>query len=233
MAARKNDGARGRRYGAARSRAADVANRVWKGMSDDGKRLTEVIAAIDAANARDPNKIAVGGELQPAELVYGRRMSGTLARMAPHASEHLHIAARGQHIERWTSPRAGYAAGRVGYLKWRKDLQGFHARRIGEIMVTAGYDAGDVERVGALIRKERLKSDADAQMIEDVACVVFLEHYLADFLAKTDEDKLAGILAKTWNKMSPLGRDEASKLALPAPVPRLLEQGLARLRSGG
>ena len=202
-------------------------------MREDGKRLTDVIAAIDAANALDPNKIEVDGRSQPAELVYGRRMSETLARMAPHASEHLRIAARGQHIERWTSPRASYPAGRVGYLKWRKDLQGFHARRIGDIMTAAGYDAGDVERVGALVRKERLKSDPDAQMIEDVACVVFLEHYLGDFLAKTDEDKLAGILVKTWNKMSPLGRAEARKLALPAPASRLLEESLARLRGGG
>jgi hypothetical protein len=202
-------------------------------MREDGKRLTDVIAAIDAANALDPNTIEVDGEPQPAELVYGRRMSETLARLAPHASEQLRIAARGQHIERWTSPRASYPAGRVGYLKWRKDLQGFHARRIGDIMMAAGYNAGDVERVGALVRKERLKLDPDAQMIEDVACVVFLEHYLGDFLAKTGEEKLAGILAKTWNKMSPLGRDEARKLALPAPAPRLLEEGLARLREGG
>jgi hypothetical protein len=202
-------------------------------MSEDGKRLTDVIAAIDAANARDPNKIEVDGRLHPVELVYGRRMSETLARMAPNASEHPRIAARGQHIERWTSPRISYPAGRMGYLKWRKDLQGFHARRIGEIMAAAGYDTDDIERVGALICKERLKSDAEAQMIEDVACVVFLEHYLADFLAKTDHDKLAGILAKTWNKMSPLGRDEARKLALPAPAPLLLERGLARLRPGG
>jgi len=201
-------------------------------MREDRKRLTDVIAAIDAANALDPNKIEVDGEPQPAELAYGRRMSETLARLAPHASEHLRIAARGQHIERWTSPRASYPAGRVGYLKWRKHLQGFHARRIGDIMMAAGYDAGEVERVGALVRKERLKSDPDAQMIEDVACVVFLEHYLGDFLARTDEEKLAGILAKTWNKMSPLGRDEARKLALPSAVPRLLEQGLARLRGG-
>jgi len=202
-------------------------------MREDGKRLTDVFAAIDAANALDPNTIKVDGRPQPAELAYGRRMSETLARLAPHASEHLRIAARGQHIERWTSLRASYPAGRVGYLKWRKDLQGFHARRIGEIMMAAGYDAGDVERVGALVRKERLKSDPDAQLIEDVACVVFLEHYLGDFLAKTDEEKLAGILAKTWNKMSPRGRDEARKLALPAPAPRLLEEGLARLRGGG
>jgi len=202
-------------------------------MREDGKRLTDVFAAIDAANALDPNTIEVDGQPQPAELAYGRRMSETLARLAPHASEHLRIAACGQHIERWTSPRASYPAGRVGYLKWRKDLQGFHARRIGDIMMAAGYDAGDVERVGALVRKERLKSDPDAQMIEDVACVVFLEHYLGDFLAKTDEEKLAGILAKTWNKMSPRGRDEARKLALPAPALRLLEEGLARLRGGG
>jgi hypothetical protein len=202
-------------------------------MCEDGKRLTDVIAAIDAANALDPNTIEVDGEPQPAELAYGRRMSETLTRLAPHASEHLRIAARGQHIERWTSPRASYPAGRVGYLKWRKGLQGFHSRRIGDIMMAAGYDAGDVERVGALVRKERLKSDPEAQMIEDVACVVFLEHYLGDFLAKTDEEKLAGILAKTWNKMSPLGRDEAHKLALPPAVPLLLEQGLARLRGGG
>src|SRR5262249_57797717 len=124
-------------------------------MSENGKRLTEVIVAIDAANARDPNKIAADGQLQPAELVYGRRMSETLARMAPHASEHLRIAARGQHIDRWTSPRASYAAGRMGYLKWRKDLQGFHARRIGEIMAAPGPPARAVARVRAALPPRR------------------------------------------------------------------------------
>ena len=202
-------------------------------MSDDGKRLNDVIAAIDDANAGDPNRIEVDGWPEPAELVYGRRMSETLARVAPNASDHLRIAARGQHIERWTSPRTRYPSGRAGYLKWRKDLQAFHAQRIGEIMAVHGYGADDIARVGALIRKERLKSDAETQLIEDVACIVFLQHYVADFLAKTDADKLADILAKTWNKMSPRGRDEADKLALPAPVKPLLEQGLARLRRDG
>jgi hypothetical protein len=202
-------------------------------MDEDGKRLEDVIAAIDAANARDPNTIEIDGRSEPAELVYGRRMSATLARLAPAASEPLRIAARGQHIERWTSPRRGYPAGRVGYLRWRKDLQDFHARRLGEIMSATGYDASAIARVGTLIRKEKLKSDAEVQVLEDVACIVFLEHYLGDFLRKTDEDKLAGILAKTWNKMSPLGREEAVKLALPPPASTLLEQGLARLRGAG
>jgi Domain of unknown function (DUF4202) len=199
-------------------------------MSEDGERFAEVVASIDAANARDPNAIEVDGRRVAAELVYGQRMSETLARLAPEASEPLLIAARGQHIERWTSPRRSYPEGRAGYLRWRKDLQAFHAARVSEIMTAAGYDATAIGRVGALIRKERLKADAEAQMLEDVACLVFLAHYLGDFLRKTDRDKLAGILAKTWNKMSPRGREAAHKLALPAEVPVLLEQGLARLR---
>src|SRR2546429_8753974 len=140
-------------------------------MGEDGKRLEDVIAAIDAANENDPNTIEVDGRRQPAELVYGRRMNATLARMAPTASEPLRIAVRGQHIERWTSPRQRYPEGRVGYLRWRKDLQDFHARRIAEIMAAAGYDPDAIARVGALVRKERLKADAEAQMLEDVACI--------------------------------------------------------------
>jgi hypothetical protein len=202
-------------------------------MGEDSRALADVIAAIDAANARDPSTTEIDGRREPAELVYGRRMSETLARIAPDASEPLRIAVRGQHIERWTSPRKAYPEGRVGYLKWRKDLQDFHAKRLGEIMAGAGYGAEAIARVGALIRKERLKSDAEVQTLEDVACLVFLAHYLDDFMGKTDQDKLAGILAKTWNKMSALGHEQALKLALPPSVPALLEQGLARLRPRG
>ena len=165
------------------------------------RRFAAVIADIDAANACDPNHVEIDGRPEPAELVYGRRMSETLARMAPDASEHLRIAARGQHIERWTSPRTGYPQGRQGYLSWRKHLREFHARRVGEIMAAAGYHADDIARVGSLIRKERLKSEAAAQLLEDVVCVVFLEHYLVGFIGKTNEEKLTNILAKTWNKM--------------------------------
>ncbi|WP_342364251.1 DUF4202 domain-containing protein [Terrarubrum flagellatum] len=191
-------------------------------------RLAAVMAEIDAANARDPNHVAIDGKAEPAELVYARRMSATLTRLAPDASEHLRIAARGQHIERWTSPRKSYPDGRVGYLKWRRDLKEFHANRVTEIMAAAGYEENDIARVGSLVRKERLKIDPEAQMLEDVVCAVFLEHYIEDFLAKTDEAKLPDILAKTWRKMSPLGHEHALKLALPPAVPRLLEQGLSR-----
>jgi hypothetical protein len=158
-------------------------------------------------------------------------MSATLARMAPDASGPLQIAARGQHIERWRLARKSYPEGRAGYLRWRKDAKELHARRLGEIMAEAGYGAGDIDRVGALVRKEKLKLDPEAQLLEDVVCVVFLEHYLTPFMAKTEPAKLPGILAKTWKKMSDFGHAQALKLNVPPQVLRLLEQGLAETRS--
>jgi Domain of unknown function (DUF4202) len=198
-------------------------------MTSHRMRFDEVIAAIDGAHAGDPNLVEVDGRGVPAELLYGQRMSDQLARMAPDASELLRIAARGQHIERWTSPRAGYPPGRAGYLKWRNDLKEFHARRLGEIMAAKGYESRDTARVGALVRKERLRSDPEAQVLEDVACVVFLTHYLADFMSKTADAKLARILAQTWNKMSVQGRAHASKLDLPPGALTLLKHGLERI----
>ncbi|TAK48568.1 MAG: DUF4202 domain-containing protein [Xanthobacteraceae bacterium] len=195
-------------------------------------REQAIIAAIDAANAADPERIDVGGESLPAALVYGQRMSATLMRFRPDASEHLLIAARGQHIERWTSPRKSYPEGRAGYLRWRNDLKVFHARRLGELMAAAGYGGDDIARVGALVRKEHLRDDAEAQALEDVACAVFIEHYFSAFEEKSDPAKLADILAKSWRKMSPAGHDYALRLTLPPHLPRLLEQGLARLGAG-
>jgi hypothetical protein len=201
-------------------------------MSSQEKRFDDVIAAIDAANARDPKTVQIGGCTVPAELLYGQRMSDALAGMAADASELLRIAVRGQHIERWTSPRSGYPLGRVGYLKWRNDLKDYHARRLGEIMAAAGYGLPDAARVAALVRKEHLRTDPDAQMLEDVACIVFLTHYLADFMRKTDEAKLVRILVQTWNKMSVQGRAHAEKLDLPPSVLSLLERGLKQAREG-
>jgi hypothetical protein len=201
-------------------------------MSNYGKRFDDVIAAIDDSNARDPQSVEIGGRAIPAELLYGQRMSDALAAIAPDASELLRVAVRGQHIERWTSPRSGYPLGRAGYLKWRNDLKEFHAHRLGGIMTAAGYGPHDTARVGGLVRKERLRSDPEAQTLEDTACIVFLTHYLADFMGKTDEVKLARILAQTWNKMSAQGRAHAGKLDLPPSVLALIKRGLEQIGGG-
>lgn len=191
-------------------------------------RFSRVIAAIDAINAEGPVFIEVAGRQTPAEHVYGQRMSETLARVQPNPSECLRIAARGQHIERWKVPRKSYPAGRDGYLNWRKHQRNLQAERLAGIMAEAGYGAGDIKRVGVLIRKERLKADPEVQLFEDVICLVFLEHHIKEFESKVDEVKLADILAKTWKRMSEHGHSWAVKLDLPPKVVQLLYRGLAR-----
>lgn len=163
-----------------------------------------VVAAIDAANAADPERDAHSGE--PAALVYGRRMSAELERLHPTASENLRIAARGQHIERWTIARTSYPQGRAGYLAWRTALGRYHARRVGEIMAQAGYGATAREAVGALLRKEGLKANPETQALEDVICFVFVRHYLPAFAAKHTNEDVVRIVAKTARKMSAEGR---------------------------
>lgn len=191
------------------------------------ERLATVLTAIDVANAKDASVVPAGGESLPAALVYGRRMSEVLAAHVPNASEYLSIAARAQHIERWHIPRSSYPEGRIGYLTWRKDLQKHHARRTAAIMERAGYDTEAVARVGKLLRKEGLKQDEEVQALEDVVCLVFLEFEALDFIAKHDDDKVRGILAKTARKMSPRGLAAAARLSLDPRLSRLLGEALA------
>ncbi len=187
-------------------------------------RFGRAVERFDAANAEDPNRERVDGEEHPKELVYARRMTARLDRFRPDAPEAVRLAVRCQHIRRWTIPRADYPAGREGYRRWRTDLARFHAETAAGILRDAGYGEDVVARVGTLLRKERLKADPDVQLLEDVVCLVFIEHYLAGFAPKHDEEALAGVLRKTWRKMSDDGRRAALALDLPENLRLLVER---------
>ncbi len=183
---------------------------------------------IDAANAEDPNRVTVGGEARPAELVYAERMSAMLGRFMPDASATLRLAARAQHLRRWTIPRDSYPMDRAGYHRWRGELKRKHAEWASEILLASGVDAETAARTASLIRKENLKTDPESQTLEDVACLVFLEHYAATFAARHDRDKTIDILRKTWRKMSDAGQAAALSLPLEQDVRRLVEDALRK-----
>ena len=185
--------------------------------------FSQAMGRIDAVHAEDPEQ--EGG--QPKELVYAERMSARLAKVAPGASETLRLAVRCQHLRRWAIPRANFPEGKVGYLSWRKQESVAHADLAGELLSQAGYDAEAVKRVQSLVKKERIKHVAEAQMLEDVTCLVFLEHEFAPFAAKHPDDKVIDILRKTWPKMSPRGQAAALELKLPAPLRALVEKALS------
>jgi hypothetical protein len=187
----------------------------------------DAIRRIDRANAADPNTVQVGGDAVPAELLYSRRMTEWLDRLYPNAGEPLHLAARAQHLRRWEIPRASYPMDRIGYLKWRTTLYGFHADATAAILREVGYDDATIGRVRSLLKKERIKSDPEAQALEDVVCLCFMENYFADFAPRHDEEKVIHILRRTWGKMSTVGHAAALKLEMPESARRLVEKALA------
>jgi Domain of unknown function (DUF4202) len=200
---------------------------------DAEERFRAAIERFDAANAADPNREPdAAGVLQPRELLYARRMSEMLERFAPEASEAIRLAVRCQHIRRWEIPRASYPRTPEGYRAWRTSLMDFHADAAAAILREAGYEEETIARVRSLLRKERLKRDAETQLLEDVIAFVFLEHYLEGFVAghpEYDEAKFADILRKTWLKMSPRGREAALTVArIPAGVRPAVEQAVAQ-----
>jgi hypothetical protein len=143
---------------------------------------------------------------------------------------------------RWENPRTNYPATRAGYLTWRAKLKSLAATQVVELLSSASLPTTDsepainppltseeVERVGALIRKEKLSSDPETQVLEDVACLVFLDDQFDGFEAKDelDEDKIVSILQKTWVKMSEKGREIALGLDLSARAKALIGKALA------
>jgi hypothetical protein len=196
-------------------------------MIADRSRFERAIARFDAAHAEDPARESAGTGEEPRELLYAKRMSAWLERLAPDASEPLRLAVRCQHIRRWSIARGAYPAGVEGYRQWRAAEARAHAETAGKILAEVGYDAATIGRVQALVRKERLKQEPEAQLLEDVVCLVFLENYFAEFAKKHDEEKLLGILRKTWRKMSPRGRQAAQGLALAPEARVLIDKALA------
>lgn len=177
-------------------------------------KLARAFAAIDAANAADPNTISYGGEEQPKELCHSRLATEWLEKLAPEASEAQQLAARAHHLRRWEIPRNSYPKDRAGYLRWRTELGRFHAEETAKLLREVGYDEETIERVKAIIRKRSLKSDRQVQTHEDVLCLVFLSTQLDLLAADMETDKLIEVLAKSLNKMSEEGRQQALRLSL-------------------
>jgi hypothetical protein len=168
-----------------------------------GDRFDRAIAAIDAANAGDPNTIVVRGAHRPKELAHAELVSAWVLELRPDASEALRLAARAHHLRRWTVPRTSYPTGRAGYLRWRRALHEQHAREVGEILSSVGYDDATITRVQDLVRKRGLGKDPEVQTLEDALCLVFLETQFHDLAARLDPETLDGVVDKTVKKMSP------------------------------
>jgi hypothetical protein len=121
---------------------------------------------------------------------------------------------------------------RAGYLTWRAKLKTLAAAQVAELIASPAVDPpipeDDVARVAALIRKENLTSDPEAQVLEDTACLVFLDDQFDEFERESGmaEEKMINILRKTWGKMSEAGRELALAMELSERAKELIGKAL-------
>mgnify|MGYP001360018315 CR=1 FL=1 len=94
------------------------------------------------------------------------------------------------------------------------------------ILKEVGYEEDFIDRVASIIKKQKLKKDPEAQLLEDVICLVFLEHYFVDFARKHEEKKVIDIVKKTLVKMSEEGKKAAMQLELPEYTLSFLKKAL-------
>jgi hypothetical protein len=196
-------------------------------MSSD-TRLQQALTSFDAYNSRDPHEEEFDGKKYPKELLYAMRMSERLQTYRPDAPEAVKLAARCQHIGRWEIPRNSYPMDRKGYLQWRSKLAMYHAGIASDILRKCGYGEENIEHVKFLLQKKQLlQHHPDTQLLEDVICLVFIEHYLEDFALRHDDDKVVDILRKTIKKMSARALEEAANIPLRDRMKSLISQAVA------
>jgi tRNAThr (cytosine32-N3)-methyltransferase len=199
----------------------------WRGTLPRMDPYAQARTLIDAAHAADPKRAPDG---RPAELVYADRMEAWVVRAAAEPTPLLRLAARCQHLERWSVPRSTFPMDRPGYLKWRQSLYKKQAARAQELLLQAGVPAAEAADVATWVSKSGMKTNPGTQALEDAACLVFLENEIEAFAADhTDypREKFVEIIRKTWKKISPRGQELAKTIALPPAIGALVTEAVA------
>ncbi len=181
---------------------------------------------IDQAHEADPNRLPDG---RAAELDYADKVEAWVKTLVPDAPELLLLAARCQHLERWSVPRTSYSADRAGYLAWRKFLYGKQAHRARELLLQAGIPADSAGEVALWVSKSGLKTTAGTQALEDAAILVFLENEIMSFVSQHADyprEKFVNILRRSWGKLSHPGQQAALRLDLPPVVSEMIREAL-------
>lgn len=162
-------------------------------------------------------------------LIYSQQCFEWLKKLNPNFTDTQEMGARCQHFRRWDIPREDFPMDKKGYYQWRIKLYTYQADKAAEVLLNVGYPIEFIEEVKSMIAKKDLRKNQDTQLIEDVACLVFLEHYIVPFASAKDysEEKWVKIIQKTWAKMSEKAHKFALEINYPSPILALIKKALA------
>ena len=194
--------------------------------------VPKALQLIDEAHSSDPNTTTVNDHSVPYELHYANLCTHYLSLHTSNPSPLLTTACRAQHFRRWEIPRSSYPEGKAGYFAWRTFLKKRQGEQVKEICLRCDFTEGEASRVASLIAKEDLKKgegqgDPEVQVLEDVACLVFLKDQFDEFEKGHDEGKIIRILQKTWVKMGERGQQLALEMQMSDRAKEIVGRALA------
>ncbi len=186
------------------------------------KQYNKAVVLINSVHQLDPNSETVDGIEIKAELLYSRRMLSILKKVQPNASLELQLAAQCQHISRWSIPRVTFPIGKKGYYEWRAAIMKHQLSVTTSVLQQAEINGQSIEIIVDALKNKADKSNINASIIEDTACLAFIKWYLVSFAGQFDPEKAKVILQKTAGKMSERGLKLISEIELSKDVLNVL-----------
>jgi hypothetical protein len=180
------------------------------------------IDLIDKVHNQDPTSDTIDGVKIKAELLYSNRMLSVLEKVAPDASLELKLAAKCQHISRWSIPRATFSMDKKGYYQWRAAIMEHQLSVTTSVLKQAEINDQRIEIIVDALKNKADKTNLNASIIEDTACLTFIKWYLVPFAGQFDAVKAKIILQKTAGKMSERGLGLLPEMELSEEVHQVL-----------
>jgi hypothetical protein len=180
------------------------------------------IELIDKVHNQDPTSDTIDGVKIKAELLYSNRMLSVLEKVAPDASLELKLAAKCQHISRWSIPRATFSMDKKGYYQWRAAIMEHQLSVTTSVLKQAEINDQRIEIIVDALKNKADKTNLNASIIEDTACLTFIKWYLVPFAGQFDAVKAKIILQKTAGKMSERGLGLLPEMELSEEVHQVL-----------
>ena len=187
-------------------------------------KYNDALKLIDKAHNEDPAYVTIDGNKVSDEFLYSERMLNQLLAYYPDSNPFIKLSAKCHHLKRWEVDRKLYPMDKQGYFNWRRVVAKHQLNIAKEILTKAEFSEEEIDKVISCLKKENIKRIPEAQIIEDVACMVFIQFYLEEFAKPHQDDKVIDILYKTMLKMSDPGIETCKKLPLSNKVAHLVKK---------
>ena len=178
--------------------------------------------AIERIHETDPNLLTENAASIAAEKLYSRRMLSVLDLVQTNSPYSLKIAAQCQHLKRWGVPRSEYPYDRRGYHLWRRAVMEYQVELTRQVLNESEIEESEIVVILDALKDQGNKSNINATIIMDTACLVFLKWHLVPFSAKHESVKVIDILRKTMKKMSEKGLQKLNAMEFDEQVKELL-----------